>query len=104
MILGLDISTSVVGLSIINEDKELIVIERKTLQIRFLNEQLEHAGERIKELEDINQSHRKLNGMLRVEIHELKVSQSEHEKDKILLQGYKNVISDLSARLRKYES
>ena len=79
------------------------IIERKTLQIRFLNEQLEHAGERIKELEDINQSHRKLNGMLRVEIHELKVSQSEHEKDKNLLKGYKSVIHDLSARLRKHE-
>ena len=68
-----------------------------------LEEIIQRQKDRIKELEDINQSHRKLNGMLRVEIHELKVSQSEHEKDKNLLKGYKSVIHDLSTRLRKHE-
>ena len=69
-----------------------------------LEEIMQRQKDRIKELEDINEGHRQLNGSLRVEIQTLKVSQSEHEKDKNLLQGYKNVINDLSARLRKYES
>ena len=69
-----------------------------------LEEIIQRQKDRIKELEDINEGHRQLNGSLRVEIQTLKVSQSEHEKDKNLLQGYKNVINDLSARLRKYES
>jgi hypothetical protein len=69
-----------------------------------LEEIIQRQKDRIKELEDINEGHRQLNGSLRVEIQTLKVSQSEHEKDKNLLQGYKSVINDLSARLRKYES
>jgi hypothetical protein len=69
-----------------------------------LEKQIFTLKNRVKELEDINEGHRQLNGSLRVEIQTLKVSQSEHEKDKNLLQGYKNVINDLSARLRKYES
>ena len=79
-------------------------IEKLQLQLRFAKEQLEFAANRIKDLGDINEGHRQLNGNLRVEISDLKVSQSEHEKDKNLLQGYKSVINDLSARLRKYES
>jgi hypothetical protein len=69
-----------------------------------LEEIIQRQKDRIKELEDINEGHRQLNGSLRIEIQNLKVSQSEHEKDKNLLQGYKSVINDLSARLRKYES
>ena len=69
-----------------------------------LEKQIFTLKNRVKELEDINEGHRQLNGSLRVEIQTLKGSQSEHEKDKNLLQGYKNVINDLSARLRKYES
>ena len=79
-------------------------IEKLQLQLRFAKEQLEVAAKRIKDLGDINEGHRQLNGNLRVEISDLKKSQSEHEKDKNLLQGYKSVINDLSARLRKYES
>ena len=69
-----------------------------------LEEIIQRQKDRIKELEDINEGHRQLNGNLRLEISDLKKSQSEHEKDKNLLQGYKSVINDLSARLRKYES
>ena len=69
-----------------------------------LEEIIQRQKNRIKELEDINEGHRQLNGSLRIQIQNLKVSQSEHEKDKNLLQGYKSVINDLSARLRKYES
>ena len=79
-------------------------IEKLQLQLRFAKEQLEFAAKRIKDLGDINEGRRQLNGNLRVEISDLKKSQSEHEKDKNLLQGYKSVINDLSARLRKYES
>ena len=79
-------------------------IEKLQLQLRFAKEQLEFAAKLIKDLGDINEGHRQLNGNLRVEISDLKKSQSEHEKDKNLLQGYKSVINDLSARLRKYES
>ena len=79
-------------------------IEKLQLQLRFAKEQLEFAAKRIKYLGDINEGHRQLNGNLRVEISDLKKSQSEHEKDKNLLQGYKSVINDLSTRLRKYES
>ena len=69
-----------------------------------LEEIIQRQKDRIKELEDINEGHRQLNGNLRLEISDLKKFQSEHEKDKNLLQGYKSVINDLSTRLRKYES
>ena len=59
---------------------------------------------RIKDLEEINEAHRKLNGTLRVEIQELKESQYEHTKDKNLLQGYKKVIQDLSNKLKLKDS
>ena len=56
---------------------------------------------RVKELEDISEGHRKLNGELRKEIYYWKEKSAESEKDKNLLQGYKNVIHDLSSQLRK---
>ena len=55
----------------------------------------------MKELEDINEGHRQLNGQLRVEIKMWKDIASEHEKTKNLLHGYKAVIEDLSSQLRK---
>tara|TARA_R100001163_G_C5040900_1_gene179072 strand:+ start:328 stop:606 length:279 start_codon:yes stop_codon:yes gene_type:complete len=76
-------------------------IEKLELQIRFLNEQLKYAADRIKDLNDINEAHRQLNGVLRKEIYDLKKSQSEHVQDKNLLHGYKKVIEDLSNRLQK---
>ena len=56
---------------------------------------------RVKELEDINEGHRQLNAELRTEIKMWKDMASELEKTKNLLQGYKNVINDLSSQLRK---
>ena len=76
-------------------------IEKLELQIRFLNEQLKYAADRIKDLNDINEAHRQLNGVLRKEIYDLKKSQSEHAQDKNLLHWYKKVIEDLSNRLQK---
>ena len=55
----------------------------------------------MKELEDINEGHRQLNGELRVELDMWKKLGSELEKTRNLLQGYKNVINDLSSQLRK---
>ena len=63
--------------------------------------QIERLKLRVRELEDINEGHRKLNGELRKEIHYWKDKSSESEKDKNLLQGYKAVIVDLSTRLNK---
>ena len=79
-------------------------IEQSKIQMRFFDEQLQIAANRIKDLEEINEAHRKLNGTLRVEIQELKESQYEHRKDKNLLQGYKKVIEDLSNKLRRKDS
>ena len=62
---------------------------------------IERLQLRIRELEDINEGHRKLNGELRKEIYYWKEKSSESEKDKNLLQGYKAVIMDLSTRLNK---
>ena len=86
-----------------NNDLEL-VIEKLNLQIRFLSEQLEYAAKRIKELSDINEGHRQLNGELRKEIYDWKMKSSESEKDKNLLQGYKSVINDLTDKLRRKDS
>tara|TARA_R100001086_G_scaffold10218_1_gene5490 strand:- start:465 stop:743 length:279 start_codon:yes stop_codon:yes gene_type:complete len=86
-----------------NNDLELI-IEKLNLQIRFLSEQLEYAAKRIKELSDINEGHRQLNGELRKEIYDWKMKSSESEKDKNLLQGYKSVINDLTDKLRRKDS
>ena len=66
-----------------------------------LEVQIERLQIRVRELEDINEGHRKLNGELRKEIHYWKEKSSESEKDKNLLQGYKAVIMDLSTRLNK---
>ena len=65
---------------------------------------IETLTKRVKELEDINEGHRQLNGQLRVELQMWKQKSSESEKDKNLLQGYKSVIQDLSDKLRQKES
>ena len=69
-----------------------------------LEVQIERLQLRVRELEDINEVHRQLNGELRKEINMLKQKSSESEKDKNLLQGYKSVIQDLSDKLRQKES
>ena len=62
---------------------------------------IDSLTKRVKELEDINEGHRQLNAELRTEIKMWKDMASELEKTKNLLQGYKNVINDLSSQLRK---
>ena len=62
---------------------------------------IDSLTKRVKELEDINEGHRQLNAELRSEIKIWKDMASELEKTKNLLQGYKNVINDLSSQLRK---
>ena len=57
--------------------------------------------QRVKELEDINEGHRELNGRLRIELNMWKQIGSELEKTKNLLQGYKSVINELSNKLRQ---
>ena len=69
-----------------------------------LEKQIDTLKARVKELEDINEGHRELNGELRKEIFFWKEKSSESEKDKNLLQGYKKVIQDLSDKLRRKES
>ena len=66
-----------------------------------LEVQIERLQLRVRDLEDINEGHRQLNGELRKEMHGLQEKASELEKTKNLLQGYKNVINDLSSQLRK---
>ena len=60
---------------------------------------IDSLTKRVKELEDINEGHRQLNGQLRVEMQMWKDMASEHEKTKNLLQGYKKVIEDLSKQV-----
>ena len=60
--------------------------------------------QRVKELEDINEGHRELNGRLRVELNMWKQIGSELEKTKNLLQGYRSVINELSNKLRQKDS
>ena len=69
-----------------------------------LEKQIDTLKARVKELEDINEGHRELNGELRKEIFFWKEKSSESEKDKNLLQGYKKVIQDLSDKLRLKDS
>ena len=69
-----------------------------------LEMRIEQLNKRIRDLEDINEGHRKLNGELRKEIHYYKEKCSEHEKDKNILQGYKKVIEDLSNKLARKDS
>ena len=66
-----------------------------------LEEIINSLTKRVKELEDINEGHRQLNGQLRVEVQMWKDMASEHEKTKNLLQGYKKVIEDLSKQVTK---
>ena len=66
-----------------------------------MEEIISSLTKRVKELEDINEGHRQLNGQLRVEIQMWKDMASEHEKTKNLLQGYKKVIEDLSKQVTK---
>ena len=61
-----------------------------------LEQRIDTLTKRIKELEDISEGHRKLNGELRKEIYYWKEKSAESEKDKNLLQGYKKVIEDIS--------
>ena len=65
---------------------------------------IETLTQRVKELEDINEGHRELNGRLRVELNMWKKIGSELEKTKNLLQGYKSVINELSNKLRQKDS
>ena len=69
-----------------------------------LEVQIERLQLRVRDLEDINEGHRQLNGELRKEIQELKEKASELEKSKNLLHGYKNVIQDLSTKLARKDS
>ena len=62
---------------------------------------IETLTKRVKELEDINEGHRELNGRLRVELNMWKQIGSELEKTKNLLQGYRSVINELSNKLRQ---
>ena len=62
---------------------------------------IELLSKRVKDLEDINDGHRKLNQELRKELQYYKERSSEGEKSKNLLQGYKTVINDLTRQLRK---
>ena len=55
----------------------------------------------IKELKEVIEGHKMLYEELRKEIQMLKENGYELEKCRNLLQGYKNVIKDLSARLNK---
>ena len=62
---------------------------------------IETLTKRVKELEDINEGHRELNGRLRGELNMWKQIGSELEKTKNLLQGYRSVINELSNKLRQ---
>jgi len=64
-----------------------------------LEQRIDTLTKRVKELEDISEGHRKLNGELRKEIYYWKEKAAETEKCKNLLQGYKKVIQDLSKQM-----
>ena len=66
-----------------------------------LEEIISSLTKRVKELEDINEGHRQLNGQLRSEMQMWKEMAAEYEKTKNLLQGYKKVIEDLSKQVTK---
>ena len=69
-----------------------------------LEARIETLTKRVKELEDISEGHKKLNGELRKEIFYWKEKSSESEQDKNLLQGYRKVIENLSDKLRRKNS
>ena len=71
-----------------------VVIDKLTKQKEFLQFQCRKAGSTIEGYKMLLEEQKK-------EIWQLKLSASENEKNKNLLQGYKNVISDLSSRLVK---
>ena len=66
-----------------------------------LEEIISSLTKRVKELEDINEGHRQLNGQLRIEMQMWKDMAAEYEKTKNLLQGYKKVIEDLTKRINE---
>ena len=69
-----------------------------------LEMRIEELTKRVKDLEDINDGHRKLNQELRKELQYYKEKASEGESHKNLLQGYKKVIEDLSNKLARKDS
>ena len=69
-----------------------------------LEARIEALTKRVKELEDISEGHKKLNGELRKEIFYWKEKSSESERDKNLLQGYRKVVENLSYKLRRKDS
>ena len=69
-----------------------------------LEMRIEELTKRVKDLEDINDGHRKLNQELRKELQYYKEKSSEGESHKNLLQGYKKVIEDLSNKLARKDS
>ena len=71
-----------------------VVIDKLTKQKEFLQFQCRKAGDTIKGYKMLLEEQKK-------EIFKLKQIASENEKNKNLLQGYKNVISDLSSRVVK---
>ena len=66
-----------------------------------LEVKIERLTKRVKDLEDINEGHHKLNQELRKELQYYKQKSSKGESHKNLLQGYKTVINDLTSQLRK---
>ena len=69
-----------------------------------LEMRIEELTKRVKDLEDINDGHRKLNQELRKELQYYKQKASEGESHKNLLHGYKKVIEDLSNKLARKDS
>ena len=69
-----------------------------------LEMRIEELTKRVKDLEDINDGHRKLNQELRKELQYYKQKSSEGESHKNLLQGYKKVIEELSNKLARKDS
>ena len=69
-----------------------------------LDMRIEELTNRVRDLEDINEGHRKLNQELRKELQYYKEKSSEGESHKNLLQGYKKVIEDLSNKLARKDS
>ena len=71
-----------------------VVIDKLTKQKEFLQFQCRKAGTTIEGYKMLIEEQKK-------EIWQLKLIASENKKNKNLLQGYKNVIDDLSSRLVK---
>ena len=74
-----------------------VVIDKLTKQKEFLQFQCRKAGSTIEGYKMLLEEQKK-------EIWQLKLIASENEKNKNLLQGYKNVIQDLSDKLRQKDS